>query len=634
MVLSKGYILSALAAMTFVLLRGVIEPPPDDTDFLLLFIAVVSLSGWFGGVRRAFFLTWAGTTAATLFFMAVQSAPTPSHSDLARFSIFLATGIQASLVLAVLWSARGRREPPVRREAVPIGPGLFETANLQTAVAFRATEKHFHRLATAVPQVFWATLSDGSPDYCNRKYFDAFGLTEETALMPGGLRLTIHPDDVERYQAAWTAALRTGEPGSVEYRLKSPKGGDFRWHLGRFLPVRDESGQVERWFGTGVDIEDQKRAQERLELAQQQLDSILTAIPEPFLKLDRQRRITYVNAPWTTAFGPDSGAVLGRPFWEVFPQWSQSLLGDAYRRGMDERVPLVFEQLSPGGHQWFEVHLFPTVEGVAAHFKDVTDRKRAEAVRKAAYEDLEARVQQRTADLSRLNTALVEEIEERKQAEAARKALQQQLAFVQEEERSRIARELHDRMGQYLTALSFGLRGLTASAPACPRLARLQSLTEVMGHEVHRLAVELRPVVLDDLGLVTAVQNYLDDWVDRTGAEIDYLATDLDDGRLPPPVETAAYRVVQEALTNIERHARAKQVSVVIRRLGGHLHLAVEDNGHGFTVESVMASPEIGKRLGLLGMQERVSQLGGTFAIESNPGKGTCVVARIPLNQP
>jgi signal transduction histidine kinase len=188
-------------------------------------------------------------------------------------------------------------------------------------------------------------------------------------------------------------------------------------------------------------------------------------------------------------------------------------------------------------------------------------------------------------------------------------------------------------MGQYVTALGMGLRALEESHPDCPQLRHLRNLTEVMGRDIHRLALELRPAALDDLGLATAIQNYLEDWTERSGVEIDYLATALESGRLPAEVEMAAYRIIQETLTNIVRHAEAKQVSVVIGRLADHLHLAVEDDGKGFDVEGLMASPEISQRLGLLGMHERIAQLKGVLSIESTPGKGTAVLARIPLNR-
>jgi signal transduction histidine kinase len=143
--------------------------------------------------------------------------------------------------------------------------------------------------------------------------------------------------------------------------------------------------------------------------------------------------------------------------------------------------------------------------------------------------------------------------------------------------------------------------------------------------------VELRPSALDDIGLRAAVQNYLDEWAARAGVEVDYHASGLDAGRLPKDIETTAYRVIQESLTNVLKHAQARRVNVILRSSGSRLHIAVEDDGRGFDADGVMSAPGATGRLGLLGMGERVAQLGGTLVLDSTPGRGAAVVVRIPL---
>ena len=131
-------------------------------------------------------------------------------------------------------------------------------------------------------------------------------------------------------------------------------------------------------------------------------------------------------------------------------------------------------------------------------------------------------------------------------------------------------------------------------------------MTDMIGREVHHLALELRPTALDDLGLQAALANYTEGWAERSGVEIDFHGSGLDANRLPPPVETALYRVVQEALTNVLKHATAKRVSVVLQRSPDQVSAVVEDDGVGFDADSV-PSPAGGRgRLGLLGMRERV----------------------------
>lgn len=149
---------------------------------------------------------------------------------------------------------------------------------------------------------------------------------------------------------------------------------------------------------------------------------------------------------------------------------------------------------------------------------------------------------------------------------------------------------------------------------------------------VHRLAWELRPQVLDDLGLNLALRRLADDWSQTTGVPVDlHTGDDLDTHRLPPEFETTLYRVAQEALTNVARHAKAKRVSVLLERRPGYVSLIVEDDGRGYDAQGVTSAPAGPGKLGLLGMQERVRLAGGTLAIESSPGAGATVFARLPL---
>lgn len=226
---------------------------------------------------------------------------------------------------------------------------------------------------------------------------------------------------------------------------------------------------------------------------------------------------------------------------------------------------------------------------------------------------------------------LVRDVTARKRAEAARTELLQRLVTVQEEERRRVARELHDSVGQLLTALRLAVRAARDSAPLPPptteRMADIERVTDELGRAVHDLAVRLRPTALDDLGLHLALAQHLADWSARTGVEVDYQPAGIEAVRLPADVETAVYRVVQEALTNVARHARARRVSVTVGRHDDHATAAVEDDGVGFDPD---AAPKAG-RLGLIGMRERVTLAGGALDVESSPGGGTTVIARFPL---
>jgi signal transduction histidine kinase len=269
---------------------------------------------------------------------------------------------------------------------------------------------------------------------------------------------------------------------------------------------------------------------------------------------------------------------------------------------------------------------------MALHRSDAK-RKQAEEALRDAYSDLEQRVEERTHELSRVNENLQTEIIKHKESETARLELLRRLVGAQEEERRRISRELHDQTGQHLTALLLGLKTLNSStgngsSSLHKSLFQLQKLTERLVDEAHHLAWELRPAALDDLGLETAIFNYVEKWSERNSIPLDF-HSGLAKLRLPPPVETAVFRIVQEALTNILKHAEATRVSVMLEYRNDELLVIVEDNGRGFQLDVPLSVKEPGG-LGLVGIRERVALVGGKLNIESELGSGTTLAIRIP----
>jgi signal transduction histidine kinase len=198
----------------------------------------------------------------------------------------------------------------------------------------------------------------------------------------------------------------------------------------------------------------------------------------------------------------------------------------------------------------------------------------------------------------------------------------------QELERKRLARELHDETGQALTSVLLGLKEVEdANDPAELReaTARLRKLLVETLRDVRRLAVELRPKALDDFGLVAALERLAQTFGEKTGIPVDVEAM-LGDARLPPEVETALYRIVQEALTNVIKHARASRVSVLITRKDDSVAAVIEDDGIGFSAEDTRNGG-----WGIVGMRERIGLLDGRLEVESSPERGTSVVAEVPI---
>ena len=351
------------------------------------------------------------------------------------------------------------------------------------------------------------------------------------------------------------------------------------------------------------DATDRWQAAESLALSEIRYRRLFETAQDGILIVDAASgRVFDANPFLSDLLGYPRDELVGKELWEIGLFRDIESNKQAFRI-LQERYYIRYEDLplmtKDGRH--IEVEFVSNVYKVGdqmviqCNIRDVTDRKLAEAGLRTAHDQLDLRVRERTAQLAETNETLLAEIAFREQVEAERRNLQGQLATAQEDERRRIARELHDQMGQHLTALGLGLKvvkNLTPDpSPAHERLHKLQALTDLIGREVHYLALELRPTALDDLGLKVALTNYVEGCAERSGVDMDFHATGLDADRLPAPIETALYRVIQESLTNILKHARARRVSVVLQRAAGQVSAVVEDDGNGFNADSSPPGP-------------------------------------------
>jgi signal transduction histidine kinase len=232
----------------------------------------------------------------------------------------------------------------------------------------------------------------------------------------------------------------------------------------------------------------------------------------------------------------------------------------------------------------------------------------------------------RLAEIFAARAAVAVDLSERVARDTVRRVIQ-----AQELERRRLARELHDETGQALTSILLGLKGIRAAADPQQAEAAEAGLRELVVQalqDVRSLAVELRPTALDDFGLVAALERLATTFQERSGI-VTALESGLGDERLPPEVETVLYRVVQEALTNVVKHAGAERVSIVLTRREGGVGVLVEDDGGGFEPDDVREGA-----LGLVGIQERLALVDGTLAVEASPGTGTTLLAQVPVSVP
>ena len=341
-------------------------------------------------------------------------------------------------------------------------------------------------------------------------------------------------------------------------------------------------------------------------------DAILSVTPDGF--------VTTWNGGAERIFGYTANEMIGRSILTIIPAhlhrdraWELATVRgthdiqnyDAVRLTKDGRYIDVSVTLSP------LKDAVGQFVGVSKVIRDISERKRGETLLHQAHEALEIRVQERTAELSAANHSL--------------RILSSRLMQVQEEERSRLARDLHDEVGQLLTALKIDLQDIQHGEVGETRFGSLTdslALVDRLLTQVRTLALDLRPSLLDDLGLVSALRWYANRQATRNGWTLS-LSVEGMAVRVPVPIEVTCFRITQEALTNIAKYARAKTIDLTLRRQDEKVTLIIQDDGVGFDVPSARRRAQGGGSIGLLGMEERVRLAGGSLVISSVPGEGT-----------
>jgi PAS domain S-box-containing protein len=473
--------------------------------------------------------------------------------------------------------------------------------------ALKVSEEKFRQLADNIREVFWMSNADRSKFiYVSPAFEHIWGQPCSTLYTsPGKWIEFLHPGDRDRVMESTLTKSPAREYDEI-YRIIRPDGS-IRWIEDRAFPIYDASGNLYRIVGIADDITKRKEALDSLAESEARKRAIMQAALDCIITIDHEGRIIELNSAAEKIFAFSRSKFIGENVIEVIP---------------------------PSFKPWFLSGLaigFSGGKGPTLGSRIEMPALRADGSRFSA----EFAITPITLTEHPMFTLYIRDITQRKRAEAELRSLPQRILRAQEAERSRIAQELHDGINQLIASVKMRLHKVESSLPDLKPAAREilrrcdQVLVRVL-EENRRIAHNLRPAELDNLGLSAACSSFCNEVQSRTNLKIEFRITSPK-RRLPSAIELHLFRIIQEAINNITKHARAKLIKLQIQVRSDLVLLKIQDDGQGFDPIAVEAGKKIRHGLGLTNIRERALAMNGDCEIKSQPKRGTTIIVRVPL---
>jgi PAS domain S-box-containing protein len=571
----------------------------------LTFFPAIVVSAWFGGFGPGLLTT--ALSCVIVQYLFVEPIGRLAISDGASgigLALFFGFGALTAFLTAVPRESE-RRSRAARRQAEARNASrasLLSTIR-RAEEEVRRSEAYLAEAERLSQTGSWAwNLSTGDL-YWSREHFRILGLVPESATPSSELFFEmVHGDDRAAVRQTFEQAISETRDYETSYRVVRPDGSVRHIHSISH-PAFNEAGELTEYVGTVIDTTDRNRAEEELRRSE--------------AYLDEGQRLTHTGSwGWNV--------ITGDIYWS---REQYRIFGRDRQRGPPS-LEEAFELVHPDDCALVE-------EEFAGLLRDGRDREWDSRVIGSDGAVKHVHTTAHAMSASGKCTELIGttmDITERRQAEEERARLLRKVMSSHEEERRRISREIHDELGQQVSVLGLKVSALKqdcANQPTwCAQIESIEDVLHQLDSSVDFLVWNLRPTALDDLGLTVALSNAIRHWAKYAGTHARLHTVGIERHRLPADIEVALYRVLQEALNNIVKHAGAKNVNVFLERRADDVSLIVEDDGKGFDADEVLSN---GRGAGLFGMRERAAHVGGTFEVESHRGRGTTLVVQIPI---